>query len=88
MHRDIEMARNLGADGVVFGIPDADGNIDTHRSRRLVELARPLNVTFHRAFDMSADLFRALEDSLRRRGISHSDLGRPADGLAGTSVNY
>jgi copper homeostasis protein len=62
MQRDIEMAKNLGADGVVFGILDADGNVDTQRSRELVELARPLDVTFHRAFDMSADLLRSLED--------------------------
>jgi copper homeostasis protein len=62
MRRDVAVAKSLGADGVVFGILDADGNVDTERSRRLVELARPLEVTFHRAFDMSADLFRSLED--------------------------
>jgi copper homeostasis protein len=62
MRRDIAVAKSLGADGVVCGILDADGNVDTERSRRLVELARPLEVTFHRAFDMSADLFRSLED--------------------------
>jgi len=62
MRRDIEMAKKLGADGVVFGILDADGNVDTHRSRELIELARPLDVTFHRAFDMSVDLLRSLED--------------------------
>jgi copper homeostasis protein len=62
MHRDIETAKKLGADGVVFGILDADGNVDTRRSRGLLELARPLDVTFHRAFDMSADLSRSLED--------------------------
>ncbi len=62
MRRDIEMAKRLGADGVVFGILDAEGQVDTQRSRELVELARPLDVTFHRAFDMSDDLFRALED--------------------------
>jgi len=62
MRRDIVVAKNLGADGVVFGILDASGNVDTERTRLLVELARPLQVTFHRAFDMSADLFRSLED--------------------------
>jgi copper homeostasis protein len=59
---DILAARKLKADGVVFGILDARGSVDKDRTRQLVELARPLNVTFHRAFDMSADLFRALED--------------------------
>ena len=62
MSRDIVAAKNLGADGVVLGILDAEGNVNVDRTRQLVELARPLNVTFHRAFDMSADLFRALED--------------------------
>jgi copper homeostasis protein len=62
MSRDIVVAKNLGADAVVLGILDAEGNVAVERTRQLVELARPLNVTFHRAFDMSADLFRALED--------------------------
>jgi copper homeostasis protein len=62
MRRDIAVAKRLGADGVVLGILDLDGNIDVARTRELVELARPLAVTFHRAFDMAADLSRALED--------------------------
>jgi len=62
MQRDIVAARELGADGVVLGILNADGSVDTGRTQQLVEMARPMNVTFHRAFDMTADLFRALED--------------------------
>jgi copper homeostasis protein len=62
MQRDIALAKTLRVEGVVFGILDADGNVDVQRTRQLVELARPLAVTFHRAFDMSADLFRSLED--------------------------
>jgi copper homeostasis protein len=62
MRRDIIAAKKLGADGVVLGILDVHGHVDMERTRRLIELARPLKVTFHRAFDMSADLFRALEE--------------------------
>jgi copper homeostasis protein len=62
MRCDVVAAKKLGADGVVLGILDVHGNVDVDRTRRLIELARPLNVTFHRALDMSADLFRSLED--------------------------
>ncbi len=62
MQRDIALAQRLGANGVVFGILDVEGNVDIARTRQLVDLARPLAVTFHRAFDMTADLFRALDD--------------------------
>jgi len=62
MSRDIVIAKNLGADGVVLGLLNSDGHVNVERTRQLVDLARPLSVTFHRAFDMSADLFRALED--------------------------
>jgi copper homeostasis protein len=61
MQRDVLMAKQLGADGVVFGILDLDGNVDVPKTRQLVELARPLKTTYHRAFDMSADPRRSLE---------------------------
>lgn len=62
MRRDIALAKRMGANGVVFGILDRNGNVDVARTRQLADLARPLAVTFHRAFDMTADLFRALDD--------------------------
>ncbi len=60
MQRDILQAKQLGADGVVFGILDLDGRVDTPRTKLLVDLATPLKVTFHRAFDMTCDLIASL----------------------------
>jgi len=61
MRSDIETAKAEGADGVVIGLLTAAGEVDIGRTRELVALARPLSVTFHRAFDMTPDSFRALE---------------------------
>lgn len=61
MLADIEAAKTAGADGVVFGVLTADGDIDAARTARLLRAARPLQVTFHRAFDMSRDVHAALE---------------------------
>jgi copper homeostasis protein len=62
MRHDVAQAKQLGADGVVIGILTSEGDIDVERTRALIELARPLSVTFHRAFDMARDPYRALED--------------------------
>jgi copper homeostasis protein len=62
MRRDIRMAKQLGASGVVFGLLKVDGSVEVERTRELVEVARPLNVTYHRAFDMARDLDKSLED--------------------------
>ena len=61
MQRDIALCKQLGADGVVIGLLTEDGDIDVERTRALIELARPLSVTFHRAFDMARDPYQALE---------------------------
>lgn len=62
MKMDIKTCKSLNCDGVVIGILKADGSIDTERCAELVALAAPMPVTFHRAFDMSSDLEKALED--------------------------
>ncbi len=61
MAHDIEVARSLGASGVVLGLLTEDRTIDRIRTARLVTVARPLNVTFHKAFDSTRDPFEALE---------------------------
>jgi copper homeostasis protein len=61
MRSDIETAKAEGADGVVIGALTATGEIDARQTRDLIALARPLSVTFHRAFDMTPDPLQALE---------------------------
>jgi copper homeostasis protein len=62
MKEDLRLTKALGADGVVFGCLTAAGDVDLQRTRELVELARPLHVTFHRAFDMCRDPRQSLEE--------------------------
>jgi copper homeostasis protein len=67
MRREIEAAKEFRMDGVVLGLLDADGEVDIARTKKLVELARPLPITFHRAFDECADLRKSLEDVIKTR---------------------
>jgi copper homeostasis protein len=62
MRREVEAAKEFRMDGVVLGLLNADGHIDVERSAQLIEQARPLPVTFHRAFDECRDLQKSLED--------------------------
>jgi copper homeostasis protein len=62
MKREISVARDLGMEGVVLGILRADHFVDVERTAELVQWARPLEVTFHRAFDSTPDLLATLED--------------------------
>jgi copper homeostasis protein len=62
IREDIRLAKDLGADGIVTGCLTASGDIDLEATREFIELARPLNFTFHRAFDMCRDARSALEE--------------------------
>ena len=62
MVHDIRIAKELGADGLVFGCLTKEGDIDMEAMSVLMEAAAGLPVTFHRAFDHSADPMRALQD--------------------------
>jgi copper homeostasis protein len=64
IREDILHARSLGASGFVVGVLLPDAMVDVDRTRELVELAAPLEVTFHRAFDLTPSLDDALEDVL------------------------
>ena len=61
MKKDVELCKDLGMNGVVIGILLADGRVDVDRTAELIDLARPMTVTFHRAFDMTPDPLKALD---------------------------
>jgi copper homeostasis protein len=86
MRRDVLMAKQLGVGGVVFGILDADANIDIQKTRALVDLARPLKATYHRAFDMSANLFRSLEQVMETGADRILTSGGAQTALAGAAT--
>ena len=68
MLADVDAYKALGVAGVVFGVLLPDGTIDVPRAERLIARARPLSVTFHRAFDVTADAPAAL-DTLIELGV-------------------
>jgi copper homeostasis protein len=62
MRKEIDICGECGVNGIVLGILESDGAIDVERTAKLIEQARPMSVTFHRAFDMCNDPFKGLED--------------------------
>ncbi len=62
MKEEVRAFKEEGVNAIVFGILRPDGTVDMERSSEIIELSRPLPVTFHRAFDMTRDLSASLED--------------------------
>ncbi len=62
MQKDVLLCKQLGFEGVVIGLLNKDASVDIERTKRFVDLAYPLEVTFHRAFDRTKDAFKSLED--------------------------
>jgi copper homeostasis protein len=65
MRREIDVAKEFRIDGVVLGLLNTRGHVDIERTKELVDRARPLAVTFHRAFDECVNLRRSLEDVIK-----------------------
>lgn len=61
MLQDVKLCKQLGCDGIVIGLLNMDGTIDKVRTSALIEVAYPLGVTFHRAFDRCREPFEAME---------------------------
>jgi copper homeostasis protein len=63
--KDIEFCKSIGIDGVVIGAINEDRSIDISKTKKMVDVARPMKVTFHRAFDSCLDLQNNLEDIIK-----------------------
>jgi copper homeostasis protein len=65
MLHDVKLCKQLGCDGIVIGLLNSDGTIDLKRTATLVDIAYPMGVTFHRAFDRCREPFEALEQLIQ-----------------------
>jgi copper homeostasis protein len=86
MKSDINICKQLGCDGIVTGILTEEGNVDKQRCKELVNLAYPLGVTFHRAFDKTAEPFLALEDIIETGCERILTSGQHATALEGAKM--
>jgi copper homeostasis protein len=83
MHLQIDHVKHAGAAGIAIGVLLPNGSVDVERSRELIRLARPLSVTFHRAFDESADLSDSLESVIQTGADCLLTSGGAPDVLSG-----
>lgn len=86
MERDAELLLEYGADGIVFGILNSDGTIDITRTRRFRERIGKRQAVFHRAFDVTPDPFRALEELIDLGITRVLTSGQKNDALDGTKL--
>lgn len=86
MRQDVLFAQKTGIDFVVLGILREDRRVDVERTRALVELAHPMPVTFHRAFDEALDLHEALNDVIQTGAARILTSGAKASAVDGAAV--
>jgi copper homeostasis protein len=86
MHHDIEMAKWLGVQGVVFGCLTKDGDMDVALMKELADAAAPLSITCHRAFDVCRDPSTALEQLIDVGCHRVLTSGRMKDAVKGIPV--
>jgi copper homeostasis protein len=85
MRQQIEHVKQAGAAGIAVGVLLPDGHVDVERSRELISLARPLSVTFHRAFDETVDVNDALESVIHTGADCLLTSGGAPDVLTGAN---
>jgi copper homeostasis protein len=86
MRQEVLFARGSGVDIVVLGILHPDGTVDVERTRQLVELAYPMQVTFHRAFDSAPDLDSGLRAVLNTGASRLLTSGGSSSAVTGASI--
>ena len=86
MCEEIRMYRELGANGVVIGALTPDGDLDIQSMRRMMDCAGGMDVTLHRAFDMSRDPMRTLEDAIQLGCKTILTSGQQKDALTGVEL--
>lgn len=86
MKEDIRICKSLGCEGVVIGILTAEGKVDLARCAELIAHARPMQVSFHRAFDMAVNLEEALEDIISLGCVRILTSGGKSSALKGAVV--
>lgn len=86
MCTEIRAFRAMGANGVVIGVLTPEGSLDCDRMRRLMDCAGDMEVTLHRAFDMTRDPSAALEDAVRLGCRTVLTSGQAQNALAGREV--
>jgi copper homeostasis protein len=83
MQRDIAAAKRIGVDGIVLGALTVEGAVDRKLTTRLIDLAHPIPVTFHRAIDMCRDMMAALSDVIASGASRVLTSGGQADACQG-----
>ena len=86
MCEEIRAFRALGANGVVIGALTPDGDLDLEKMRRMMECAGGMDVTLHRAFDMTRDPFRTMEDAIALGCRTILTSGQQKDPLTGAAL--